>query len=67
MLCSKHVKPTQTVIPMHPGWCKTDMGGENAPLPSLEGATHIYNLVEGEYKSGAFYSMGKESDYYKCE
>ena len=35
-----------SVFSMHPGWCKTDMGGPHAPLEPTEGAERIIYLLE---------------------
>lgn len=35
-----------SVFAMHPGWCKTDMGGDHAPLEPSEGAERIIYLLE---------------------
>ncbi len=34
------------VFAVHPGWCKTEMGGEHAPLEPGEGAEKIIFLLE---------------------
>jgi NAD(P)-dependent dehydrogenase (short-subunit alcohol dehydrogenase family) len=34
-----------TVLAIHPGWVKTDMGGENAPIMPGDSAKGIYNLL----------------------
>ena len=43
-----------------PGWCKTDMGGESAPLPAEEGAKSIVWVAELEDKTGHFFQNYKE-------
>ena len=65
------MKNTQKVFAVHPGWCKTDMGTDNgkqnAPRSSMEGATFICNLLEGDQKSGGFYFEERESNYDTCK
>lgn len=34
------------VLSVHPGWMKTEMGGENAPLNPIESAEGIYKMAE---------------------
>lgn len=43
-----------------PGWCKTDMGGDSAPLPVEEGAKSIVWVAEQEDKTGHFFQNYKE-------
>lgn len=42
------LKPARvTVITMHPGWVKTSMGGENAPLEIHESVEGMRNVIDG--------------------
>ncbi|MEZ4302281.1 MAG: SDR family oxidoreductase [Polyangiaceae bacterium] len=45
-------------VVVNPGWVKTDMGGERAPLPVQDSASHIIALIDRlELKdSGAFFN-----------
>jgi NAD(P)-dependent dehydrogenase (short-subunit alcohol dehydrogenase family) len=36
-----------TVVSMHPGWLRTDMGGANAPLAVEEGAAGLIATIDG--------------------
>ncbi len=48
---------------VHPGWCKTEMGGSNAPLTASEGAAHILSIAFGASSetSGCFWIDGKHT------
>ncbi len=55
--------PWLTTMVIHPGWVKTDMGGEQAPTSTAESGLGIWRLIEGmnKAKSGTFYDFhGKE-------
>ncbi|KIJ64620.1 hypothetical protein HYDPIDRAFT_112002 [Hydnomerulius pinastri MD-312] len=49
MLTYKQVKerPDLITFMIHPGWCKTDMGGDNATLEVAEGARKVLRIVKG--------------------
>lgn len=49
-----------TVNSVCPGWCKTDMGGDNAPLSTVDGAKSIVWVAELEGKTGHFFQNYKE-------
>ena len=53
-----HVK----VNSAHPGWVKTDMGGENAPLTVEEGAKTIVDLclIDENGPTGSFSHLGEQ-------
>ncbi|WAM33567.1 SDR family NAD(P)-dependent oxidoreductase [Caldicellulosiruptor morganii] len=38
------------VYAMHPGWMKTDMGGEGAQIDPMESAQGIYDIIAGNVK-----------------
>lgn len=42
---------------IHPGWIKTDMGGDNAPGSPDESANGIFDIIEGKIKAESTYSF----------
>jgi NAD(P)-dependent dehydrogenase (short-subunit alcohol dehydrogenase family) len=46
-----------TVTSYHPGWAKTDMGGERAPVPASVSVEGLINLInqQTEGRSGRFF------------
>ncbi|KAH7885452.1 NAD(P)-binding protein [Phlebopus sp. FC_14] len=49
-------RPDLVIFAIHPGWCKTDMTGEAAPLEVADGAMNVLRILDGatsEY-SGKF-------------
>ncbi|MDO8429237.1 MAG: SDR family NAD(P)-dependent oxidoreductase [Candidatus Daviesbacteria bacterium] len=49
-----------TVSSVHPGWVKTDMGGDDAPKAPEQAAEDIYKLATTEHESGQFWSEGQK-------
>jgi NAD(P)-dependent dehydrogenase (short-subunit alcohol dehydrogenase family) len=51
--------PAITTLVIHPGWVKTDMGGDNAPTLPSESASGILKVIVGSSpkKSGHFYDF----------
>jgi NAD(P)-dependent dehydrogenase (short-subunit alcohol dehydrogenase family) len=54
------LKDKITVSSVHPGWVKTDMGGEEADIYPEEAATDIYELAVSYPETGQFWYKGKK-------
>ncbi|MFA6404741.1 MAG: SDR family NAD(P)-dependent oxidoreductase [Candidatus Paceibacterota bacterium] len=48
------------VSSVHPGWVKTDMGGDEAPVLPTEAAENIYNLAILRPETGQFWFNGNK-------
>ncbi|MFZ3020174.1 MAG: SDR family NAD(P)-dependent oxidoreductase [Minisyncoccia bacterium] len=48
------------VSSVHPGWVKTDMGGDEAEVTPKEAAEHIFKLATSKVESGNFWFMGEK-------
>ena len=48
-----------TVSSVHPGWTKTDMGGEEAELTPTQAADGIYKTAVSHPESGGFWFAGE--------
>jgi len=49
-----HKLKNMFVVSIHPGWVKTDMGGQEAPLLPEESAAGIIKVIKNLNKSGIF-------------
>ncbi|MDE2037840.1 MAG: SDR family NAD(P)-dependent oxidoreductase [Patescibacteria group bacterium] len=55
-----HEKTGIIVSSVHPGWVKTDMGGDEAPVTPEEAAADIYALAVSRPETGQFWFKGKK-------
>lgn len=49
----------KTVSAVHPGWVRTDMGGEEADISAEEAADDIFKLASARPETGGFWYKGK--------
>jgi NAD(P)-dependent dehydrogenase (short-subunit alcohol dehydrogenase family) len=49
-----------TVSSVHPGWVKTDMGGQDAEMEPEEAAEHIFKLANSKVETGQFWFKGEK-------
>ncbi|MFA6602085.1 MAG: SDR family NAD(P)-dependent oxidoreductase [Candidatus Paceibacterota bacterium] len=56
----KHEGSKLTISAVHPGWVRTDMGGNDAPVTPEEAANDIYALVISKPETGQFWYKGKK-------
>lgn len=54
------LKDLITVSSVHPGWVKTDMGGEEADITPQEAAENIFKLAISSPPSGQFWFHGEK-------
>ncbi|MBU6427018.1 SDR family NAD(P)-dependent oxidoreductase [Patescibacteria group bacterium] len=56
----KHEDKEIIVSSVHPGWIRTDMGGEEAPTLPSEAAENIYKLAVSNPETGKFWYNGEK-------
>jgi len=56
----KHEGTDIVVSSVHPGWVKTDMGGEEAPMSPEEAAAYIFKLASSHPETGQFWFKGEK-------
>src|SRR3989338_4015454 len=49
-----------TVSSVHPGWVKTDMGGDDADIEPEEAAEDIFKLANSDVETGQFWFKGEK-------
>lgn len=54
-----HLKDKITVSSYHPGWVKTDMGGDDAPMTPEEAIPYVYDLAISNPETGQFWFKGE--------
>lgn len=54
------LKGKTTVSSFHPGWVKTDMGGQDAPMLPEEAAKYIFDLANSSVETGQFWYKGEK-------
>ena len=56
ILAKRLVDQKITVTPMHPGWVKTKLGGDQAPLTAEQAAENLYKGIMQNKQSGKFWN-----------
>ena len=57
---SKRLEGKITVSSVHPGWVKTDMGGEEGEISPEESGDDIYKMAVSELETGQFWYKGEK-------
>lgn len=59
-ILAAHLAGKIVVSSVHPGWVKTDLGGEGAEIEPQEAAEDIYNFALSRPETGQFWFKGKK-------
>lgn len=55
-LASKYWDKPKTIVAIHPGWLKTEMGGDEAPTLPKESAEKFYEMIKNnKFDNGNYY------------
>ncbi len=69
LILPKRLKNNQACFACHPGWCKTRLGGNNAPLSVEEGTVSLMKVIEFSVEeslmnNGTYFNENGEVDYF---
>ncbi len=62
-LAKRLAKENITVSSVHPGWVKTEMGGNDAEITPEESAQYIYDFSQKDTESGKFWFKGERMEW----
>lgn len=63
-LAAKFNETSRTIVALHPGWMKTNMGGEQAPTLPSESAEKLIELLKNKkFENGCFYSEFESTEW----
>ena len=62
-LAGRTMKDGLTVSAVHPGWVRTSLGGDEAPILPEEAASDIFKLAVSKPQTGGFWFKGKREPW----